>query len=407
MRGPLLCALAAACGLGASCGPSRPGPPPPPARRAAGVEAPPDGVRARGLGIPFPGTPGPLDAITDVPGVEVGHRTLISGEGKLVVGKGPIRTGVTAIFPRGKTSTDMVYASSFSLNGNGEMTGAIWIDEAGQLYGPILLTNTHSVGVARDTAIKWAAERLRPGEDLADAFSLPVVAETWDGRLNDIFGFHVHPADVYAALDGAAPGPVAEGSVGGGTGMVCHGFKGGIGTASRVARTGIGEFRVGVLVQCNYGLRSQLRIAGIPVGAELDAQARTEPPTAEHGSIIVVVATDAPLLPHDLKRLARRVPLALGRMGSVSGDGSGDIFLAFSTANAGVRQDAVSAVKAFPHAELNWLFEATIDATEEAIVNALVAARTMTGINGETVEGLPRDRVREILRKHRRLTEPR
>ncbi|HWU89022.1 MAG TPA: P1 family peptidase, partial [Kofleriaceae bacterium] len=273
----------------------------------------------------------------------------------------------------------------------------------------VLLTNTHSVGVVRDTTIRWALERLSPSGDLADAFSLPVVAETWDGRLNDIYGFHVHPPDVYAALDGAAGGPVAEGSVGGGTGMVCHGFKGGIGTASRVVKTAVGEVRVGVLVQCNYGLRSQLRIGGVPVGAELDAQdhAVGQPPPAEHGSIIAIVATDAPLLPHQLKRLARRVPLALGRMGSVSGDSSGDIFLAFSTANPHVAdRAAIASVNIFPNAEITWLFEATVDATEEAIVNALVAGRTMTGVNGETVEGLPLDRVRELLRKHRRLVEP-
>ena len=383
---------------------------------AGAIPAPPSGEpqpRARALGIPFDGTPGPLDAITDVEGVEVGHRTLISGDGKLVVGKGPVRTGVTAIFPRGKTSTDAVFAGWFSLNGNGEMTGTTWIDEAGQLFGPVLLTNTHSVGVVRDTAIRWALERLKPPEALEDAFSLPVVAETWDGRLNDIFGFHVHPEDVYAALDGAASGPVTEGSVGGGTGMVCHGFKGGIGTASRVVKTEVGEFRVGVLVQCNYGLRPQLRIAGIPVGAELEAQDHATAgggldPTVEHGSIIVIVATDAPLLPHQLKRLARRVPLALGRMGSVSGDSSGDIFLAFSTANPHVGDHAgIAAVKSFPNAEITWLFEATVNATEEAIVNALVAGRTMTGVNGETVEELPRERVREILRTHKRLVEPR
>jgi D-aminopeptidase len=407
-RGLLLCALA----VSLYCGPpARPRPAPPSTPPAAGVEPPPGEPRprARALGIPFPGTPGPLDAITDVPGVEVGHRTLIAGDGKLVVGKGPIRTGVTAIFPRGKTSTDMVFAGWFSLNGNGEMTGTTWLDEAGQLYGPVLLTNTLSVGVARDTAIKWVLERLSPGEDLLDAFALPVVAETWDGRLNDIYGFHVHPPDVYAALDGAAGGPVVEGSVGGGTGMVCHGWKGGIGTASRVVKTAVGEFRVGVLVQCNYGLRPQLRIAGIPVGAELDAQAHAAgvPPTAEHGSIIAVVATDAPLLPHQLKRLARRVPLALGRMGSVSGDSSGDIFLAFSTANPRAADPAaITSVKTFPNAEITWLFEATVDAAEEAIVNALVAARTMTGANGVTIEGLPIDRTREILRRHQRLVAP-
>ena len=407
---PCTLAVSLLCGCPPRPG-SSPSGPPVPTRPGAGGTAPGGpGPRARALGIPFAGTPGPLDAITDVPGVEVGHRTLIAGDGKLVVGKGPIRTGVTAIFPRGKTSTDMVFAAWFSLNGNGEMTGTTWLDEAGQLYGPVLLTNTHSVGVVRDTAIKWAAERLKPSEELADAFSLPVVAETWDGRLNDIFGFHVHPPDVYAALDGAAGGPVAEGSVGGGTGMVCHGFKGGIGTASRVVKTPVGEFRVGVLVQCNYGLRSQLRIAGIPVGAELDAQAHAagQPPTTEHGSIIVIVATDAPLLPHQLKRLARRVPLALGRMGSISGDSSGDIFLAFSTANPRVADPAaIASVQSFPRAEITWLFEATVDATEEAIVNALVAGRTMTGVNGETVEGLPLERGREILRKHQRLVEPR
>jgi D-aminopeptidase len=378
----------------------------PAARRATPAPAPSSAVRARGLGIPFSGAPGPLDAITDVPGVEVGHRTLISGDGKLVVGRGPVRTGVTAVFPRGKASTDPVYAGWFSLNGNGEMTGTTWIDEAGELYGPILITNTHAVGVARDTAIRWARERLRPGPDLEDAFSLPVVAETWDGRLNDIFGFHVTPADVYAALDGAAPGVVAEGNVGGGTGMVCHGWKGGIGTASRIVTTGAGEFRLGVLVQCNYGLRPQLRIAGIPVDAEL-AEPVPAPPTAEHGSIIVIVATDAPLLPHQLKRVARRVPLALGRMGSVSGNGSGDIFLAFSTANPRIDSGAIARVATFPNTEITWLFEAAVDATEEAIVNALVAARTMTGANGDTVEGLPHDRIREVLRRHGRLVEPR
>jgi L-aminopeptidase/D-esterase-like protein len=412
--GLILCVLAVSLQCGGTprpAPPDRPSPSPPsPAPTRPGAAAPSPGPRARALGIPFSGTPGPLNAITDVAGIEVGHRTLISGDGKLVVGKGPVRTGVTAIFPRGKASTDMVFAASSSLNGAGEMTGTAWVAESGELYGPVLLTNTHSVGIVRDTAIKWTFERLKPGKDLEDAFSLPVVAETWDGRLNDIFGFHVQPSDVYAALDGAAGGPVAEGSVGGGTGMVCHGFKGGIGTASRVVRTAVGEFRVGALVQCNYGLRPQLRIAGIPVGAELEARAgaAVQPPTAEYGSIIVIIATDAPLLPHQLERLARRVPLALGRMGSVSGDASGDIFLAFSTANPGAEPPAaIASVRSFPRAEITWLFEATVDATEEAIVNALVAGRTMTGVNGEIVEGLPHDRVLEILRKHQRLAPPR
>ena len=288
--------------------------------------------RARDLGIPFDGTTGPLNAITDVAGVEVGFTTLISGSGKLVVGQGPVRTGVTAILPRGKKSiNDPVFAGWYSLNGNGEMTGTTWVEESGFLEGPVMITNTHSVGVVRDAVIKWRIEH--GAADLSGYWwSLPVVAETWDGELNDINGFHVKPEDARHALNTAASGAVAEGNVGGGTGMICNGFKGGTGTASRKLSAKDGGYTVGVLVQCNYGVQSQLRIAGIAVGREL-------PPGIPHkddtGSIIVVVASDAPLLPSQLKRLARRVPLGLGRMGSYSGDGSGDIFIAFSTANPG------------------------------------------------------------------------
>src|SRR5471032_1000040 len=295
-------------------------------------------IRARALGIPFDGTPGKLNAITDVAGVEVGFTTLISGEGKLEVGKGPVRTGVTAILPRGHDSlNDPVYAGTFSLNGNGEMTGTAWVEESGFLEGPVIITNTHSVGVARDAVIAW---RVKHGaaDKTGYWWSLPVVAETWDGWLNDINGFHVKPEHVFSALDGAHSGPVEEGNVGGGTGMICNGFKGGIGTSSRKLAAKDGAYTVGVLVQCNYGTRDNLRIAGIPVGREIpgeDPYAAVPSEVVERGSIIVVVATDAPLLPHQLKRLARRVSLGLGRNGSIAGNGSGDIFIAFSTANLG------------------------------------------------------------------------
>src|ERR1700742_2942683 len=296
-------------------------------------------VRARDLGIPFDGTPGPLNAITDVAGVTVGHTTLISGNGKLQVGKGPGRTGVTAVLPRGKDSMNSsVFAGWWSLNGNGEMTGTTWVEESGFLEGPVMITNTHSVGVVRDAVIQW-----RVSHGAADAsgywWSLPVVAETWDGWLNDTNGFHVKPEHAFHAIDTAASGPVQEGSVGGGTGMICNSFKGGIGTSSRrFTIKGAGEYNVGVLVQCNYGTKNNLRIAGIPVGREIDAPmpyAQTRFENEDRGSIIVVVATDAPLIPTQLKRLARRVSLGLGRDGSISGDGSGDIFIAFSTANPG------------------------------------------------------------------------
>jgi D-aminopeptidase len=358
--------------------------------------------RARDLGVPFDGNPGPLNAITDVKGVEVGYTTLISGEGPLRVGVGPVRTGVTAILPRGKKSKDAVFAGWFSLNGNGEMTGAHWVDDSGFLDGPVMITNTHSVGVVHDAVIAWKVKR---GEADMEGYwwSLPVVAETWDGYLNDINGFHVTAQDAIHALDSAATGPVAEGNVGGGTGMICNEFKGGVGTSSRVLNAKEGGYTVGVMVQCNYGERQQLRIAGIPVGREIPGPKIWDEDT---GSIIVVVATDAPLIPTQLKRLARRVSLGLGRDGSYSGDGSGDLFIAFSTANP----DAISSkglrhVTMLPNGNLDPLFLATVQATEEAVVNAMVAAETMTGINNKTVPALPHDKLREVLKKYNRLAK--
>jgi L-aminopeptidase/D-esterase-like protein len=353
--------------------------------------------RARDLGVPFDGTPGPLNAITDVTGVEVGHSTIIEGEGKLRVGAGPVRTGVTAVFPRGKSSADPVFAAWFSLNGNGEMTGTTWVEESGFLEGPVLITNTHSVGVVRDAVIAWRVEH----GHLRQPWSLPVVAETWDGYLSDINGFHVKPQHAREALDAARSGPVAEGNVGGGTGMVCHEFKGGIGTASRRLEAKHGGYTLGVLVQCNYGLRRLLTVAGVPVGREIPDRTVKDDET---GSIIIVIATDAPLLPHQLKRLVRRAPLALGHTGSVASNGSGDIFIAFSTANPGAaRPNETASLTMLPNERLNPLFEATVQATEEAIVNALVAAETMTGVDGRTVIALPHDRLQEVLMEYGRL----
>jgi L-aminopeptidase/D-esterase-like protein len=357
-------------------------------------------LRARDLGVPFEGTPGPLNSITDVNGVEVGYRTLISREGKLQVGVGPVRTGVTAIFPRGKSAVDPVFAGWFTENGNGEMTGTTWVEESGFLYGPVMITNTHSVGVVRDTVIDWQLKHGTP-IPLEDWWSLPVVAETWDGELNDINGFHVKADDAIAAMQDAHPGPIAEGNVGGGTGMVCFEFKGGTGTSSRKLPENLGGYTVGVLVQCNFGVRHLLRIAGAPVGYEIPLDTHR----SDIGSIIVVVATDAPLLPHQMKRIARRVTLGLGRLGSISGNDSGDIFIAFSTANAGAGLAQKSAnVRMLANGLMDSLFEATVQATEEAVVNAMIAAKTMTGINGHTVEALPHDRLREVLKKYNRLT---
>ncbi len=382
--------------------------------------------RARDLGVPFDGSPGPLNAITDVGGVEVGHETIVEGRGRLVPGKGPVRTGVTAVLPRGRASTTPVFGAWFTLNAAGEMTGTTWLEERGLIDGPILITNTHSVGVARDAAVKWMVRRGWPA-----LWNAPVATETYDGVLNDINGFHVRESHALAALDGARGGAVTEGAVGGGTGMICNGWKGGIGTASR--RLATGE-TVGVLVQCNYGSRALLRVAGAPVGAELknvdpicyarlaasgetrrwpvpDCRATplTPEPKRPDGSIIVVVATDAPLLPHQLKRLAKRPSLGLGRLGSIAGEGSGDIFIAFSTANPGlesVDEDrAPKPVAMLPNDHLNPLFEATVQATEEAIVNAMVAAETMEGAEGVRVPRLPHEGLRAALRKYGRLQE--
>ena len=367
-------------------------------------------VRARDLGVPFDGTPGPLNAITDVKGVEVGFTTLISGEGKLVVGQGPVRTGVTAVLPRGKNSADSVFAGWFSMNGNGEMTGTTWVEESGFLEGPVMITNTHSVGVARDTVIAWRVKHGQP-EGSEYWWSLPVVAETYDGYLNDVNGFHVKPEDAFKALDSAHSGPVAEGNVGGGTGMVCYEFKGGTGTASRRLAAGVGGYTVGVLVQCNCGAREFLRIAGVPVGREIpgnkvwsELNDPSRPPREDNGSIIIVVATDAPLLPTQLKRLARRATLGLARTGTISGNGSGDIFIAFSTANPGAAAPTgIRHIAMVPNDRMDPLFEATVEATAEAIVNAMVGAETMTGINGHRVEALPHERLREVLKNYNRL----
>jgi L-aminopeptidase/D-esterase-like protein len=357
--------------------------------------------RARDLGIPFDGTPGPLNAITDVKGVEVGHTTLISGEGALKVGVGPVRTGVTAILPRGKNNiTDKVFASWFTLNGAGELTGSAWIDDSGFLDGPVMITNTHSVGVVHDAVIAW---RVRHGPPDADGYwwSTPVVSETDDSDLNDINGFHVKPEDAFHAIDSATSGPVPEGNVGGGTGDTCFEFKGGIGTASRRLDTKAGGYTVGVLLTCNYGARQQLRIAGVPVGREIAA---AKPKAEDQGSIVIVVATDAPLLPHQLRRLAKRVSLGLGRTGGYSGEQSGDMFVVFSTANPGASgSPGLRNLTMLPNSGLNDLFLATVQATEEALTNALIAARTMTGINNYTVEALPHDRLREVLKKYNRL----
>jgi L-aminopeptidase/D-esterase-like protein len=366
-------------------------------------------LRARDLGVPFDGTPGPFNAITDVAGVAVGHTTLISGEGSLQIGKGPVRTGVTAILPRGKdTMSNPVFAGWWSLNGNGEMTGTTWVEESGFLEGPVMITNTHSVGVVRDAVIQWRVNHGQP-DPAGYWWSLPVVAETWDGWLNDINGFHVKSEDAFHAIDSAHSGAVEEGNVGGGTGMICNEFKGGIGTSSRKFEIKGASYTVGVLVQCNYGVRPNLRIAGVPVGKEIPEEAAYGSASfgeVDRGSIIVVVATDAPLLSHQLKRLARRVSLGLGRNGSISGNGSGDIFIAFSTANSGAAAaDHVVDLKMLPNDLIEAAFASTVHATEEAVINAMVAAETMTGIENHKVIALPHDRLREVLKKYNRLAQ--
>lgn len=374
--------------------------------------------RAQDLGVVFGGTPGPNNAITDVIGVEVGHTTLISGEGRLTVGKGPVRTGVTVILPRGKTSSDPVFGAWFTLNGNGEMTGTTWLQEGGFIEDPIAITNTHSVGVVRDAILQW-----KVGRRGVQPWGLPIVAETYDGTLNDINGFHVKPEHVVSALDNATGGRVIEGNVGGGTGMRCHQFKGGIGTASRVLSAAQGGYTVGVLVQCNYGLREHLRVGGVPIGESITdlmpcvsiadttvwpgarrcgAATSSREIDNEIGSIIVVVATDAPLLPHQLKRIATRVSLGIGRTGGFGGNSSGDIFLAFSTANAGAATTTgVTSVKMIPNNQMDALFRNTVFATEEAIVNAMLAATTMTGADGFTVYALPSARLQALFRAAR------
>ena len=355
--------------------------------------------RARDLGVPFTGNAGALNAITDVKGVEVGYTTLISGEGK-----NAIRTGVTAILPQGRDFRGRVFAAWHTLNGNGEMTGTTWINESGGLGTPIMITNTHSVGVVRDAVIEWNTRRSEGGNYSGD-ISLPVVAETYDGFLSDINGFHVKKEHAFDALNNAKGGAVAEGNVGGGTGMIAHGFKGGTGTASRKVD---GGYTVGVLVQANYGYRGLLRIAGAPVGAEITDLLPTPGRKDEgQGSIIVVVATDAPLLPHQLKRLVQRVSLGVGVMGGRGENSSGDIFIAFSTANAAEasKDNGVANLTMLPNDQINPLFWATAHATEEAIVNALVAAETMKGINGNTAHALPHERLRDALRKYNRLAK--
>jgi L-aminopeptidase/D-esterase-like protein len=373
--------------------------------------------RARQLGIPLDGTPGPLNAITDVAGVEVGVTTLIEGAGKLIQGKGPVRTGVTAILPRGKNDSHAVPAAWFTLNGNGEMTGTTWVEESGFLGGPVMITNTHSVGIVHDAVIEWVVKQGKSFD-----WSLPVVAETWDGGLNDINGFHVTREHTLAALNGARSGPVPEGNVGGGTGMVCNQFKGGTGTSSRRITVLRASYTVGVLVQCNYGGRARFSVAGVPVGQEIPdllpcyaplpdgsfAGDRHCPTGGEdlgdRGSIIVVIATDAPLLPHQLKRVVKRAGLGIGRMGGLGGNSSGDIFIAFSTANSSAdRADSLVSWQAIPNEQINPLFEATVDATSEAILNAMLAAETMTGADGRRVYALPHDRLLAALRKYGRI----
>ncbi|MCY3611041.1 MAG: P1 family peptidase [Gemmatimonadetes bacterium] len=381
----------------------------------AAVPASAQKPRARDLGVPFEGTPGSLNAITDVAGVEVGHATIVRGRGRLVIGEGPVRTGVTAVWPRGREEPDPVYAAWFTLNGDGEMTGTTWVRDSGIMEGPVMITNTLSVGVVHHAVIRWGVAKgveRGPGPWLA---ALPVVGETWDGTLNDIRGQHVTEEDALAAMDAARGGPVAEGNVGGGTGMICHRFKGGIGTSSRVVRVDRQRYTVGVLVQCNYGSRELFRVAGVPVGREI-ADLMPERPGGEQlegvegeadrdGSIIVVVATDAPVLPHQLERMARRVSLGLARNGSIASNGSGDIFVAFSTANreAAAERATSADARVLANGRLNPLFTGTVEATEEAIINALIAAESMTGANDVTVHALPHDRLREVLRKYNRL----
>jgi L-aminopeptidase/D-esterase-like protein len=350
--------------------------------------------RARDIGIPFEGTPGQFNSITDVDGVAVGHHTLISGEGELIVGKGPVRTGVTAILPSHANPCSRMFGAFYALNGNGEITGASWIEESGLVEGPILLTNTHSVGTTRDAVIDWMINGIKSDQN----WLLPIVAETYDGYLNDINGFHVKKVHVKKALESAESGPVQEGNVGGGTGMICYEFKGGIGTSSRIVMLGKKEYTIGVMVQANHGLRHQLMVAGIPVGKEITENTILK---SEQGSIIIIVATDAPFLPHQLKRLARRATLGLARTGAIASNYSGDMVLAFSTSNANaIPKTELTMVQMLPNGKIDPFFAATAYATEEAIINALVAAETMIGINGRKVMGMPSEQLQDIMRRN-------
>ncbi len=385
-------------------------------------------TRARDLGVPFDGKPGKWNAITDVAGVEVGHCTIIAGEGSQLPGQGAVRTGVTAVFPCGK-KYDPVFAGWYSFNGCGELTGTAWVQESGFLESNVMITETASVGTVRDSTMKWAFEHLlQPGIRMRDVFyGLPVVGETYSGILSDMTGFHVHPEHVVEALENAKSGPVEEGSVGGGTAMICHDFKGGIGTSSRLVEIAGHEYTLGVLVQANHGGRNNLHIAGVPVGREIPdlmpeifyevRGSAGRPVSAGQGlpvdpaqpsmsSIIIVVATDAPLLPNQLARLARRTPLGIGVVGGVGSNGSGDIAIAFSTANhPEPGEDSINQAAFLSNAAMTPLMLATVQATEEAIVNSLVAAQTMTGLNGNTVHALPHDRLQDVLRKYNRLAE--
>jgi len=367
--------------------------------------------RARDLGVPFNGTIGINNAITDVKGIEVGYSTIISGSGENIIGTGPVRTGVTAIFPRGKSKKfSPVYANWYSLNGNGEMTGTTWVTESGFLETPIMITNTNSVGVVRDAVLKWYVDTdWYNGEDFW--YTYPVVAETYDGFLNDIYGFHVKEKNVLEAINNASSGKIAEGNVGGGTGMMCLGFKGGTGTSSRIVKVKDLNYTVGVIVQSNFGSKRNFTVAGVPVGFELRDTLNyvyNSPPKSRRkegdGSIIVVVATDAPFLPHQLKRIAQRVPLGIGIVGGRGSNGSGDIFLAFSTANVSAfNRDETTTVENFSNDLITPFFEATVQAVEEAIINAMVAAETMEGINGNKAYALPHDLLVETLKKYNRI----
>ena len=367
----------------------------------------PDGrPRGRGLGLPFAANCGVNNAITDVPGVEVGFTTLIEGEGDLVIGKGPVRTGVTAVLPRGHTEElPPVWAAMFSLNGNGEMTGAHWINEAGYFTGPICITNTHGIGAVHEASTRWMLKQY--GAEFGEyAWALPVVAETCDAHLNDMNGFHVRPEHVVAALDSAKGGPLEEGSVGGGTGMICYEYKGGTGTASRTVELGGGAYTVGALVQANHGIRDWLQICGAPVGKHLTDNLLWP---REQGSIIAVIGTDVPLLPIQLQRLAKRISIGVGRAGTPSGNNSGDIFLAFSTANpnsegsGGAR--ALRQLDFVPHEALDPVFNAVVESVDEAVINALVAAEDMTGRDGHFVASIDHAKLQELMARYGRAAD--